>query len=130
MLAIYLIAAVWGSWTVFLSAFRDWYMYSAMFLVSFAFLLLYIKAHYQRKPIIKAVTFVANVGLHSYWIWVLYDRIPARRVWYHSDVVQRPEVSGLWGPITLVGLVVIGVIAHYLVIGRVWDRAEMVSGTK
>lgn len=124
LLIIYLLAAIWGSWTVFATEFRDWYMYSAMFLVSFVFLLLYIKAHYQRRSVIKAVAFVANIALHSYWIWVLYDRIPARRVWYRTDVVLRPEVTGLWGPMILIALVVVGIIAHYAAIGRMWDRAE------
>lgn len=122
LIVLYLATAAFGTAVVFASPFRDWYMFLAMFLVIFAFVLLYVKAHYRKRPIIKTITLTSTLLLHAFWVAVLYDRIPARRVWYGDEIILRPALPILWVPIAGLSLVAVGLVLHYAVVGRYWEN--------
>lgn len=122
LIVLYLVTAAFGTAVVFAGPFRDWYMFLAMFLVIFAFMLLYVKAHYRKRPIIKTITLTSTLLLHAFWGVVLHDRIPARRVWYGDEVILRPALPILWVPIGGLSLVALGLVLHYTLVGRYWEK--------
>lgn len=118
LIALYALTAAVGTGIVVAHPFRDWYMFLAMWLVIFAFVLLYVKAHYRRTALARAVTLLFTLALMGGWAAVHYDRIPEAQVWVGNDVVRKPELPVLWWPIGGLALVAAGLVFHWLFIGR------------
>lgn len=118
LLAIYAATAAGGTVIVAAHPFRDWYMFLAMWLVIFAFVLLYVKAHYRRTALARGATLLFTLALMTGWAAVLYDRIPEARVWFRNEVVVKPELPILWAPIGGLAVVAAGLILHWAWIGR------------
>ena len=118
LLLIYAATATTGTAIVLLHPFRDWFMFLAMWLVILAFLLLYVKGHYRRTTVTKIASLITALLLMGFWAAVLYDRIPARRVWLGNAVVLQPDLPVLWAPIAGLGLVALGLLLHWGLIGR------------
>jgi hypothetical protein len=118
LLSLYGLTAAGGTLIVAMNPFRDWYMFLAMYLVIFAFLLLYVKAHYRGRPVVKAITLLFTLALIGFWCGMLHDRIPAQRVWFGTEVIARDALPILWAPIGgLLGVALL-LVAHWAVIGR------------
>jgi len=118
------LAGVIGTGLVVVAGFRDWYMFLAMFTVILVFLLLYIKAHFQRRSVAKFVSYLFTSLLMSYWVFILYDRIPARRVWVDGEVVMREHAGSLWIPMLMTAFAILWFAVHFFLVGRYWEPAK------
>ena len=123
LLLAYFLAAGVGMLVIIVARVRDWYAFAAMFLIVLAYVALYIRAHQRRRRILRALTLAFVELLLWFWIFVLIDRIPARRVFVDEQVSLRPELPMLWVPVVLLGLVAVGLLGHWLYVGRYLERS-------
>jgi hypothetical protein len=122
LLLTYLVATGVGMLTVLINPVRDWLLFGGMFLVILAYIILYIKAHQKKRPILRLLSLAFSVSLLSFWTYILLDRIPERMVFVNGEILVRPPLTLLWVPILLLGLVAIGLVAHWAFISRMVER--------
>ena len=103
----------------------DWYMHASMYIVLFAFVLLYIKAYQQGRRVRRVFYLLCSTVALLGFAWVLLDRIPARSlvsVGGYDDsqlrLVERGRMDELWAPIILLTLTACGLLLHQLLVGR------------
>ena len=113
-----------GSAIVFLGPFRDAYMHVGFYAIVFVNLLLYIKAHYSVSGQSRGGWWLSTTGLLLFWLFALSERVPARREWLDSVVVDRNEVTLLWLPFGMTVLVLSALAIHYLWLGRRWRKEQ------
>ncbi len=118
ILGIYALGAVIGVGTVVLFGIRDWFLFAAMYLVIFAYLAAYLKAHQRSRPFLKGVSLITCVALTGFWCFILIDRIPARRVYDDGQVITRGEMGWLWLSIVMMAIMVLGLLMHAFWLGR------------
>ena len=122
MLALVLLlvagAGVTGTAVTLVHPFRDWFMHLLMYVVIFSFFLLYLKAHVRRRGFLRYLMMLISVALMGFFGWILYDVIPAQKVWYARSVVPREEVTTLFVPIALLGVGAVIVLLHCIAVSR------------
>ena len=97
---------------------RDWYLFLAMYLLIFVYVIAYLKAHQRKLRTLRFVSLMSAEVLMIFWAFILIDRIPARRVFVDGQVLERPMMEMLWLPVGLLGLVGIGLFVHWAALGR------------
>lgn len=118
LILAYAAAAGAGVATVFIHPVRDWILFVGMFLVILAYMSAYLKAHQNRRPILKLIGFLTTEALIGFWMFILADRIPPRRVFVDGEIIMRPEMTELWVSVGLLGAVALGLLVHYVWVGR------------
>ena len=118
VLLVYVIGAAVGVGATLTHPVRDWLLFVGMYLVIFAYMITYIKAHQQRQRTRRFFSLLTTVSLLVFWSYILIDRIPARRVFHDGTVQTRPDLPLLWGSITCLAAVGVLLILHWLWIGR------------
>jgi hypothetical protein len=124
LLGLQVATSLLGSAVVFLGPFRDAYMHVGFYAVVFVNLLLYIKAHYSESGQSRGGWWLSTTGLLLFWLFALSERVPARREWLESQVIDRGEVTLLWLPFGMTVLVLIGLGVHYFWLGRRWRMEQ------
>lgn len=124
LLVTYCVAAGIGIGSVLMFAVRDWLLFVGMYLVVFAYMIAYIKAHQRKRRLLRIFGLMTTEVLLGFWIFILVDRIPARKVFVDGQIQVRGEMSWLWGSAVLLILVAIGLVVHWAWVGRLPERAE------
>jgi hypothetical protein len=122
LLLTYLVATGVGMLTVLINPVRDWLLFGGMFLVILSYIILYIKAHQKKRPMLRFLSLVFSVLLLSFWTYILLDRIPERMIFVKGETLVRPSLTLLWVPILLLGLVAVGLLAHWAIVSRMVER--------
>jgi nitric oxide reductase large subunit len=118
IVVLYVIIGLTGTVIVGLNAFQFWYMFLALFIVHFVFILLYAKAHFDSRRWARGGFLVGNLGLAIFSIIVLEDQISAREIWFGDEVIYREKVGALWIPIVMLGTFVCALLFHFFGLGR------------
>ena len=124
IVALFVLTGIVGTLIVALNPFQAWYMFLALFIVQFVFLLLYTKAHFDTRRLARGGFLVGNVLLSIFAIVILEDQIAAREVWFGDEVIYREEVGALWAPIVMLGLFVMTLLFHFFGLGKPVGRAD------
>ncbi len=106
---------------------RDWPFFGAMYLVIFAYVMAYIRAHDARRILATFMALLSSVALLSFFAFILFDRIPERTIWLDDALAKRRELELLWGPVALHGVVVFMLLLHWVWVGRFRRRADAAS---
>lgn len=127
-LGLLAVTAVLGVLVVLLADFSDWYMHLAMYVVVGAFVLLYVRAHLRNFRIMRAIWALLALALIAFFAWILVDLVPARLDVLSGrprpgglvgpEVALRPRAGGLWIPFTLLCLVGLWLVSHWLIVAR------------
>ena len=123
MLLSFLAATVVGMVSVLTNPVRDWPLFGGMFLVVLSYMVLYIKAHQRRRKILRTISMAMSEALIVFWVAILVDRIPARKVLIDGVVVQREAMPLLWLSVILVGLSGLIMFFHWAYLGRKVEQA-------
>jgi hypothetical protein len=123
VLVMFTIASAIGTAAVFMNPVRDWMLFLAMYLVIFAYMITYIKAHQQRRRARRFAALAATEALLTFWCFILTDRIPGRLVFHDGQVQDRAEMPMLWGSVACMTVVGALLIVHWAWIGRFSERA-------
>ena len=118
VLAIYLAAVVGGLVIAVSGGLSDWFMHVGMYLVIFAFLLLYLKAHMKRARVAKFLFGLVTVCLLAFFAWVLFDLRAPRQVVSDAGLVLRDALPGFGVIGVLLGMSGAGLIIHGLMPAR------------
>ena len=114
--------------TTALGQFDDWYLYTAFYLVTLVFFLLYTKAMAQSRRF-TGVIFLGGIWtLLSFFSWVLVDGMAPQSLWYRGDVVFRSGTGALWGSVVLHMLVMLSLAGHWIFVG--WNERRLENGRK
>ena len=100
------------------NSFRSWYMYLVLLIIQFIYLLLYVKAHVDRRRVAGAILLLTSVALAVFSCVILEDQVAARTVWFKGETVFRDAVNGLWVAIVMQGLFSLLLVLHFFVLGR------------
>lgn len=131
-----------GTAIPFLSGFSDWYMHLGMYLVLFAFVLLYVRAHLRRFRILEALWALVSATLLGYFAFILIDLVPERLDVLSNrlrpdglvgpEVALRPRAELLWLPVALLIAQLVWLALHVALIGRAGRRRrpEATHGTR
>jgi hypothetical protein len=122
LLSLFGVAAAVTMAMVILNPVRDWFLFMAMYLVLFAYLILYIKAHQKKHRILRFLSLLTCSLLLTFWIAILIDRIPARWVFVDEAIIQRPDMPALWAAVGLLGVVGVGLWVHWGYVGRFHEK--------
>lgn len=121
----YLVATAVGITTVFMHNVRDQYLFIAMYLVLFVYILAYIKAHQLGARVRSIASLTIAELLMGFWVYILIDRIPQRTVFISSgdavssgEIIQREPMTLLWVTVVALTLTALGLLAHWLWNGR------------
>lgn len=117
-LAVYGLAAVGGTVLVAGSAADDWFMHGAMYVVLFAFLMIYIKAHLLRRRWMRGIFALSTAALLGFFGWVLLDLVAPRLVVVEGSAVLREELPLLAAVAGALGLVAVALLFHWLLLAR------------
>lgn len=128
LLVAYCVAAGVGVGTVLLNPVRDWILFLAMFLVILVYIIAYIKAHQRGRRVLRFLGLVTTEGLLAFWAFILVDRIPARKVFTEGRVEERGDMPLLWVSVALLGVVGLGLLLHWLWIGRMSAPRQAAPG--
>lgn len=118
LILTYAAAAGAGVAIVFIHPVRDWILFVGMFLVIFAYMSAYLKAHQKRRTFLKLIGFLTTEALIGFWMFILADRIPPRRAFIDGEIIMRPEMTKLWISVGLLGAVALGLLVHFVWVGR------------
>lgn len=114
----YVLAGVLTVAIVFTGPFRDPWMYTAMSVTLFPVLLLYVKADQAGRLVRRFGSWLVCCLALLAWAFLLADRIPAQRVTFHREVVDRDAILALYAPCTLVVLTAGLLTVHAFVFAR------------
>lgn len=105
----------------------DWYMHVAMYLVTFSFLVLYLRAHQVGHRIRQGVWAVLTGLQQVFFGWILLDRIEPRTLIVVTDelpyAVERPAFGLLALPAWLLFGAAFALMLHWLVLARFRRKA-------
>ncbi len=117
LLVLYCVAVGIGMGTVLLHPVRDWILFLGMFLVILAYLVTYIKAHQRGRRILRFFGMITTELLLFFWGFILADRIAPRKVFADGRVTERAEMSMLWAPVIIMGVVAVMLFVHWAWLG-------------
>lgn len=135
--ALYLLAAVIGTSLALVGvepvgALPDWFMHLAMYVVCFALLAVYIRAHRRRRKIARFLFCGLAVLGFVCFAFLLVDRIPARVVFLDSvqggrtPNVLREAMPLFWLPAVMLWISALSLFAHWAYF-NVYSRASVPS---
>jgi ABC-type uncharacterized transport system permease subunit len=113
-----LLAALSGVAAALIAGLPDWYMHLGMWIVTIAWVLLYLNAFYARRLFRRLLNLGLYLGVSLYWVYVLLALIPSQPIIIGGELVTRGTMELLYLPIALLGLEALLMIIHVAVIGR------------
>ncbi|MFH1529904.1 MAG: hypothetical protein ABIK09_04110 [Pseudomonadota bacterium] len=118
LIVVVVVAAALGTVAVMDGGLPDWYMHLGMWGALVIYVLLYLNSFYGRRAVRQWFNLVVFVAVSLFWMYVLKGLVPAQTMAVAGEIVERPALPLLWGPIALLVVEDLLLVAHAAVVGR------------
>lgn len=124
LIGVVAVAAVLGTAAVLNAGLPDWYMHMGMWGALVIYVLLYLNSFYGRRVVRKWFNLVVFVAVSLFWMYILAGLVPGQTMAVDGEIVERAALPILWGPVALLVIEDLLLIAHAVIIGRWrWEEA-------